>query len=106
MAEHRYRLRGAVDISVADKIRTDLKLIVLATDAHVLVDCAELEFIDSTGIAVLLEAHRDFEELGRHMLLVNMPPEPRQILEFHGVTDLCRYDRRTESLAAVRHIYN
>jgi len=106
MAEYRYRLHGEVDISVADKIRTDLKLIVLTTDGHLLVDCTELEFIDSTGIAVLLEAHRDFEEVGRHMLVVNMPPEPRRVLELHDVMDLCRYDRGTESLATVRHIYN
>jgi anti-anti-sigma factor len=93
MAEHRYFLRGEVDIGSAPRVRADLLAAIGRDQAHLLVDCAQLTFIDSTGIAVLLEANRELEADGRHMLIVNIPPGLRRVFEVLGLTDLMRYDR-------------
>ena len=93
MAELRYSLRGDVDQSVAVKVRNDLHVIVSASDAHLLIDCTHLRFIDSTGVAVLLEVHAELEADGRHMLIQNVQRGPRLILEALGLTDLLRYER-------------
>ena len=62
-----------------------------------LIDCAGLTFIDSTGVAVLLEANRHLEADGRHMLIVNVPQCARRVFEVLGLTDLLHYDRELAS---------
>ena len=95
MSEHRYCLRGEFDLAVASEVRADLMAAIAQNDAHLLVDCRGLTFIDSTGIAVLLEVNRELEGAGRHMLLVNVQPEPRRAFEILGLTDLLRYERES-----------
>jgi len=97
VAEFRYYLRGEVDVSVATKVRNELQVIVIASDAHLLVDCTHLTFIDSYGIAILLEANRDLEAQGRHMLIANVPAQQRNAFELLGISDLLRFDRQTTS---------
>jgi anti-anti-sigma factor len=92
MSEYRYCLRGDIDIENAPQLRADLKL-ALARGAHLLIDCSDLRFIDSSGVAVLLEAHAQLEADGRHMLVQNVQRGPRLILEALGLTDLLRYER-------------
>ena len=90
--KHRYFLRGEFDLEVVAQVRADLMGAVADNDAHLLVDCRDLTFIDSTGIAVLLEANRELEDDGRHLLIVNIAPEQRRVFEVLGLTDLLRYD--------------
>ena len=59
MSEQRYCLRGEFDLEGAAQVRADLKALSARDGAHQLIDCAQLTFIDSTGIAVLLEANRE-----------------------------------------------
>jgi anti-sigma B factor antagonist len=92
MSEYRYCLRGDIDIDNASQLRADLKL-ALAHGKHLLIDCTALRFIDSSGIAVLLEAHAQLEADGRHMLIQNVKKGPRLALEALGLTDLLRYER-------------
>src|SRR3954471_4023338 len=93
MAEYRLMLRGEVDLIAAADVRADLRALIAHDGAHLLIDCSRLTFIDSTGVAVLLEANRDLEADGRHMLIVNVPEGPRRVFEVLGLTDLLRYDR-------------
>ena len=94
MADARYCLRGVVDLANVAEIRADLSRMISAGDAHLLVDCTHLTFIDSTGIAVLLEANQKLEAAGRHMLLFNVQRGPRRTFDGLGLTDLLRYDRK------------
>jgi anti-anti-sigma factor len=99
-ADCRYCLRGEVDLANAARIRADLTRVISTHDAHLLVDCTYLTFIDSTGIAVLLEANRKLEESGRYMLVFNVPDGPRRTFDALGLTDLLRYDRPHGSVSA------
>jgi anti-sigma B factor antagonist len=93
MAEYHYNLRDDVDIATAPTVRSDLRAIIAGCDSHVRVDCAQLTFIDSTGIVVLLEAHRDLQALGREMLVTNVPPMCSKVFDILGLNDLMRWDR-------------
>ena len=93
MSELRYSLRGDVDIVTAPHVRADLHALIARDGAHLLIDCAQLNFIGATGVAVLLEANRDLEADGRHVRIVNVPEGPRRIFEVLALTDLLRYDR-------------
>ena len=97
MSEQRYCLRGELDLEDAAQLRADLMAIIARDDAHLLIDCAHLTFIDSTGVAVLLEANRELEADGRHMLIANVPEGPRRVFEVLRLTDLFRYDRELAS---------
>ena len=93
MAEYQYNLRGDVDLATASEVRSDLQAIIAGSDSHVLVDCSQLTFIDSTGIVVLLEAHRDLRADGREMLVTNVSPQCTKVFDVLGLSDLLRYDR-------------
>ena len=95
MAERRYALRGEVDIAAVEKIRPDLMEVIARDRRHLLIDCSALTFIDSSGIAMLLEAERELEADGRHLRIVKVPALPRRVLEALGLTHLLRYDRQT-----------
>ena len=94
MAERRYALRGEVDIAAVEQIRADLMGVIVRDRHNLVVDCSALTFIDSSGIAMLVEADRELENDGRHMLIVNVPALPRRVFEVLGLTDLLRYDRQ------------
>ena len=97
MAEYRYHLRGEIDLPAAPDLRADLARAISRHDVNLVVDCTALTFIDSTGIAVLLEAHRDLEATGRQMRIVNVPPGPRRSFEILGMSDLLGHDRERAS---------
>ncbi|NWR98499.1 S26A2 protein, partial [Motacilla alba] len=51
------------------------------TDTHTLIlDCGAMQFIDTVGLSVLKETHRDYKEVGVQVLLANCNPSVRQRL--------------------------
>jgi anti-sigma B factor antagonist len=88
MADHRYILRGEIDLAVAPQLRFELRAAIARDGADMLIDCTGLTFIDSTGIGLLLEANEALEATGRHMLIVNVAKGPRRAFEVLGLTGL------------------
>jgi anti-sigma B factor antagonist len=96
MAEHRFLLPDELDIASAQQVRADLKAAV-ARGGDLLIDCSRLTFIDSSGVAVLLEANQNLERDGWHFALVNVRDQPRQTLHWLGLDDLVRPDREVST---------
>jgi anti-anti-sigma factor len=92
MTEHRYCVQGEIDLATAHQVRSDLNRAVAIGNETLMIDCARLTFIDSTGIATLLEANGKLEAHGGHMFIVNVPPGPRRVFEALGLTDLLQYE--------------
>jgi anti-anti-sigma factor len=92
VAEIRYFLRGEIDLAERDRIRAELAT-ALERPSDLLVDCRHLTFLDSSGIAVLVEVRNDLEANGHDMLLVNVSRPVRRVLEVVGLTDLLRIER-------------
>ena len=93
MTELRYALHGEIDIGNAAELDADLQRTIAATDAHVLVDCTHLTFIDSSGVRVLLQASQSLEAQGRRMLLANLTRNCRKVFDILGVSDMYSYER-------------
>jgi anti-anti-sigma factor len=53
----------------------------------VLVDLRGLEFMDSTGLSVLVKAHQRAEDAGTRFGLVNGPAQVRRLLSLTGIGD-------------------
>src|SRR5436190_10798943 len=95
VTEYRYCLDGEIDLASAPGLRADLKRALDKAGVSLLIDCSRLTFIDSTGVAVLLEANAALEADGRHMLLLNVHGSPCRVFEALGLTDLFRYERNS-----------
>ena len=53
----------------------------------VIVDLSELEFIDSSGIGVLVKAHQTAADQGRRLVLIKGGGQVAQMLELTGLAD-------------------
>ena len=52
------------------------------------VDCSELEYISSAGIAVMMETYKRLTGGGHQLRLVRVPPRVRTIFEYAGLAEL------------------
>jgi anti-sigma B factor antagonist len=76
---------GELDMAVADRLSALLRRV--ATDVpQVLVSLEKCEFIDSTGIAVVVRAHREADESGGRLAIYGASAQVRRVLEVTGLT--------------------
>jgi anti-sigma B factor antagonist len=87
-------LAGELDLYNAPEVRAALEEVAGSNPARVVVDLAEVEFVDSTVLGVLIEARRRFEERAA-FLLAAPGHEVRRALEVSG---LDRHLRVVESV--------
>ena len=95
VAERRYALRGEIDLACAPELESKLLVLVHVTDDDLILDCADLEFIDLPGIHVLVEIQRLLAIYGRSLRMVNLSYEPRLLIEVLGLVDLLPDDRES-----------
>ena len=99
-------VRGELDLSTAPDLEPPLEAAVSSGDASVLVDLSECEFIDSTGIALIVRAwqqlDRDADGAGR-LVLCSGNDQVRRVLEVTGLElSIPIHQTRDEALAALR----
>lgn len=78
-------LRGEVDVATAPRLRELLHGLVKAGVDHIVLDCRELTFLDSSGIGLLVATRK---RLSDGELVIESPqPHVRKVLELTGVTE-------------------
>ena len=77
------RLGGELDLYNADGVRAALAAAATGTPSRVVVDLTEVEFIDSTVLGVLIEAHKALPE--RALALAAPQLEVRRALLVSGL---------------------
>jgi anti-sigma B factor antagonist len=80
------RLEGELDLSVAERLQQRLNAAV-ADDVDVLVCLEDCDFIDSTGIAVIVLAHRLMAGKDRRLLVCHPSAEVSRVLEMTGLVE-------------------
>src|SRR5262249_27761161 len=60
------------------------------SEGEVVCDCTDLEFLDSSGISMLVEVHYELAQLGRDMRLINVIGAPRRCVQVCGMTEYFR----------------
>ena len=96
------RLTGEIDFTSAGPIQTTLLSMILPGGGAVLADLSGVTFLDSSGLGVLVQAHRTSLERKNRLLVVASPPV-RRLLRLTGMdTVLETYDELSgaESAAA------
>ncbi|WP_018657742.1 STAS domain-containing protein [Actinomadura flavalba] len=79
------RLRGELDLAVADDLRARLRAARREHGEHLVVDLAGLEFMDSHGLSVLIGCHKSVQAAGGSLTLASPRPLVRRTLEITGL---------------------
>ena len=80
-------VRGELDLAAASSLDAELER-ALGTDANrIVLDLAGLEFIDSTGLSVLVRAQQRAHDSGRQLGVVNPGPQVERLLSLTGLLE-------------------
>lgn len=95
---------GELDQGTAPKLRSALGETLDTPTVAVLVDLSDCEFIDSTGLSLLVEAKRRLTEERRRFGVCCPDADVRRLLELTGIDEAVGlFDTRDEAAAALRN---
>lgn len=79
-------IRGEVDHHSARTIMENIdQTISSQLPMKLVLDLSSVSFMDSSGIAVLLRALRQMNQLGGNLRVTGIPPQPRKVLDAAGI---------------------
>ena len=79
-------VHGEIDLYTVPKLQRELANLLAASDpVRLVVDLSGVDFCDSTGVNVLLAAHRQAREKGGDLELAAPRPAVRKILQVTGL---------------------
>jgi anti-anti-sigma factor len=97
-------VRGELDLSTAPELEEPLERVLDSGDGSVLIDLSNCEFIDSTGIALIVRAWQrlDSGETSRSLVICSHNDQVRRVLEITGLElSIPVHSTRDEALAAM-----
>jgi anti-sigma B factor antagonist len=103
-----FTVRGELDMNTAPELERALEDALTGGDASVMLDLSDCEFIDSTGIAVIVRAwqrlDRDAGGDGQgHLVLCCVNHQVRRLLQITGVeSSISMHQKRAAALAELR----
>jgi anti-sigma B factor antagonist len=80
-----FKLRGSLDLATAPTLRAALNEATETGSQHLIVDLTQLEFLDSTGLGVLIGAHRRAVERGGSFCLIVSDGPISRLLNITGL---------------------
>ncbi len=78
---------GELDLASSPALEHELEQRVGSGTGTVIVDLRALEFMDSTGLSVLVRAHQQAIESERSFAIVKGPPQVQRLLDLTGVAE-------------------
>lgn len=82
--------KGAVDIASCGELESRLEEVIDGGATIVVLDLGEIDFIDSSGIRVIVRASRHLQEKGGRLLVENTSGATQRILEVTGILEILR----------------
>ena len=99
MAEQRFCIDGEIDMATAPELQASLDGAV-GFDSDLLVDCTRLTFIDSSGIAVLINTKQALAARGQRLRIANASVMIERLFTITGLSEILHPDDQ----AASRHV--
>ena len=81
----RLRLTGEVDAATAPLLEAQITEAVRAGYAQVILDFGDLQFIDSSGLSVLVSNHKRLRDAGGDLVVDSPPPAALRLFEIAGL---------------------
>jgi anti-anti-sigma factor len=80
VTQHEVVLAGHLDVHSVEEVRSALHTALDVADGELLVNLADVEVIDATGLGVLVGAHRRAVRGGTRLVLRDVPPRMQRLL--------------------------
>ena len=84
------RLAGDLDVAIAPSLRDHVVLLVSEGRSHLVFDCSKLDFVDSTGLGVLIGARARCIAANGIVELTGVRPALQRLLAVTGIEGLFR----------------
>lgn len=103
-----FTVRGELDMNTAPELERALEEALADEEASIMVDLSDCEFIDSTGIALLVRAWQRLDRNGGsggkgHLVLCCVNHQVRRLLKITGVeSSISMHEQREAALAELR----
>ena len=81
------RVSGELDLASSPALEEELARVSSSESSLVIVDLRDLEFMDSTGLSVLVRAHQRAAENSQRFGVVNGSQQVQRLLSLTGVAD-------------------
>ncbi len=80
-------VQGELDLASSPALEQELETGPPSQAEVVIVDLRQVEFMDSTGLSVLVRAHQRATEKGQQFVVVRGPQQVQRLLSLTGVAD-------------------
>jgi anti-sigma B factor antagonist len=91
-----FALRGSLDLATSPTVKAALSDAIERGESKLIVDLRQLEFLDSTGLSVLIGAHRRAAERGGSLRLVVSEGQILRLLTITGLVAVFSVYHSTE----------
>lgn len=81
---------GELDLASGPELETELERLAGPEVRLVIIDLRQLDFMDSTGLSIIVRAHQRMAGEGCEMGLVKGSPQVQRLLDLTGVADRLR----------------
>jgi anti-sigma B factor antagonist len=78
---------GELDLASSPALQEELDRVAASDSQMLIIDLRALDFMDSTGLSVLVRAHQRIEEQGRQLAMVKGPQQVQRLLSLTGVAE-------------------
>jgi anti-anti-sigma factor len=82
---HRLSVSGELDLATTPLLEQQARTLVADGARSIVIDLAELNFIDSTGLRLLLQLNKEAANDGWRMLITRPSEQAQRILEITGM---------------------
>ncbi|MBS4539321.1 STAS domain-containing protein [Clostridium sp. D2Q-11] len=79
------KLHGEIDIYTAPKFKETLLNVIEARESDIIIDGENLEYIDSTGLGVLISGLKKLKETNKNITIINLRPNISKLFEITGL---------------------
>jgi len=89
---------GELDLASGPELEQALEKILSTPGEQLVIDLRQLDFMDSTGLSIIVKAHQRFGEEGRELGLVRGTSQVQRLLDLTGVAARVRLVDAPEEL--------
>lgn len=82
------KLMGEVDIYNANNLKENLNNLLQEKETDIELDCEELEYIDSTGLGVLIGILKKLKNIEKNIIISNPKPNMSKLLRITGLDQI------------------
>ena len=90
-------LTGRVDAVTTESTEKYFNEMVGSTDENIIVDCANLDYINSSGLRILIMSLKKQAAKSKKLLLCNLQKNIKEVFQFSGFTNLFDVELDVES---------